>query len=138
MGVRRMGQRSSVNLNQLVDRFVGLKYIGIAQNVTLDIPANKATGEKARKDTADRVRALLVEFSDDGANMVVHGEILVLQTLVARELEADQENWLVGVFQRTTQIGDASRTVYSLGAPSENPEAAFDLAEAGLRAAGLV
>lgn len=135
MAIRRMGLRSEVNLTDVVGQFIGIQYVGIAQNVTLNVPNDNGKG--TRQETKDRIRGNLVTFSPDGKYGELKGETLVLAAVIARDLDAHRDDWFLGVLVSSPQAGDDSRTVYNLVSP-EGGAAAFEAAAAWLQENALV
>lgn len=140
MGFIRAGMRADSNLKDHKDKLIALQWAGVATKVPVDIPANKATKEPARSEERDVVRARLYTFVPGESETLVakyEGETLVFQAVIARDLDTKKSDTHIGVLTETAQRSDESRSVYTLAAPSANPEAVFSAAENALRAIGI-
>lgn len=129
MGFIRSGFRSTEKLNEMVNRFLALQYIGIADNI------QSTPSKEVGSVTQSVVRARVVQLNLDGTNPVDLGETLVFQQIIARDLVEKPSDWHLGVLTELPQAGDTEKTVYRLNPPSDLR--AYERAEAAMTAAGM-
>lgn len=137
MGFVRAGFRSDTNLKDHEGDLIALRYSRIINNVLVNIPANEVTGEAARSEVQNVLSADLYVFGPTGATGKLKGQTLVFQQMIAQELTGRPDDWHIGVLTRTAQRSDESRSVYTLEAPSKDPDRTFDAAEKLLTESGL-